>query len=147
MPGAWVQMIEFYHMCQSDNGSITDSNAIRQWSQKYMQSLDSIKDPRAGLRLQNLLNEAGFVQVELEMIRVPLCGWSTGMNLCLHMISASFAGQINVILTASADFLYLRSSQAKTYRRDRSEACQRDYEEPCYTPVDEDAKHAYQGSG
>ncbi len=79
-PGAWVQMIEYYHMCQSDNGSITDSNAIRQWSQKYMQSLDSIKDPRAGLRLQSLLSEAGFANVEVEMIRVPLCAWSTSKN-------------------------------------------------------------------
>ena len=45
-----------------------------------MESLDSIKDPRAGLRLQNLLSEAGFVNVEVEMIRVPLCAWSTSMN-------------------------------------------------------------------
>lgn len=79
-PGGWVQMIEYYHMCQSDNGAITDSNAIRQWSRKYMQSLDSIKDPRAGLRLQNLLGEAGFELVELEMIRVPLCAWSAGID-------------------------------------------------------------------
>ena len=72
-------MIECYYMCQSDNGSITDSNSIRQWSQKYMQSLESIKDPRAGLRLQSLLAGAGFLEVDVEMIRVPLCAWMAGM--------------------------------------------------------------------
>ncbi|KAL8769744.1 MAG: hypothetical protein Q9209_004360 [Squamulea sp. 1 TL-2023] len=29
-PGCWVQMVELYYMCQSDNGSITDSHPLRQ---------------------------------------------------------------------------------------------------------------------
>ena len=78
-PGGWVQMIECYYMCQSDNGSITDSHAIRQWSNAYMRSLNEVKDPRAPLQLQSMLAAAGFINVESQMIPLPLCGWSSGM--------------------------------------------------------------------
>lgn len=71
-------MIECYYMCQSDNGSITDAHPLRQWSSKYIQSLQGIKDPRAPLRLQSLFTEAGFVDVQHRMIQMPLCGWSEG---------------------------------------------------------------------
>ena len=72
-------MVECYFMCQSDSGRITDSHPIRQWSNKYMESLQGIKDPRAALRLHGLFTAAGLENVELQMIRLPLCGWSSGM--------------------------------------------------------------------
>lgn len=72
-------MIECYYMCQSDNGSITESHAIRQWSNAYIRSLDGVKDPRAPLQLQSMLTAAGFVDIESQMIPLPLCGWSSGM--------------------------------------------------------------------
>ena len=78
-PGGWVQMIELYWMCQSDNGSITSGHPLRQWSDKYFRSLEGIKDPRAPLRLQSLFSAAGLVEIEHRMIRLPLCGWSSGM--------------------------------------------------------------------
>jgi hypothetical protein len=73
-------MIECYYMCQSDNGSITESSRLRQWSNKYIQSLNGIKDPRAPLRLPNFVTGAGFVDVEHRMIQMPLCGWPQGMT-------------------------------------------------------------------
>ena len=79
-PGGWVQMIECYYMCQSFNGSITESHAIRQWSNNYIRSISDIKNPRIPLHLKNLCTTAGFVNVDCTMIRLPLCGWSTGMN-------------------------------------------------------------------
>ncbi|KAA6414463.1 MAG: S-adenosyl-L-methionine-dependent methyltransferase [Lasallia pustulata] len=75
-PGGWLQMVECYYMCQSDNGSITDEHALRQWSQYYMRSLNGIKDLRAPLRLQALFTTAGLVSVETRMIPLPLCAWS-----------------------------------------------------------------------
>ncbi|KAL6717206.1 hypothetical protein ACLMJK_005121 [Lecanora helva] len=79
-PGGWLQMIECYFMCQSNNGSITDAHPIRRWSNKYIESLSGIKDPRAPLRLQSLFNAAGFVEIEHRMIQLPLCGWPDGMS-------------------------------------------------------------------
>jgi len=75
-----VQMVELYYQCQSDNGSITDSHALRQWSNKYLQALDGIKDMRAPMRLQSLFTAAGFVEIEFKMIPLPTCGWSSGIS-------------------------------------------------------------------
>ena len=74
-------MVECYYMCQSDNGSITDTNALRQWSNKYLRALDGIKDLRAPLQLQNIFTSAGLVNVESRMIPLPLCGWPNGTYL------------------------------------------------------------------
>ena len=73
-------MVECYLMCQSDNGSITEEHALRQWSNKYIRSLDGLKDPRAPLRLQALFTTAGLVNVEMRMIPLPLCAWANGME-------------------------------------------------------------------
>ena len=71
-------MVEIYYQCQSDNGSLTDAHALRQWSSNYIRSLDGIKDPRAPTRLRDLCAAAGFVDIEFRMIQLPLCGWPTG---------------------------------------------------------------------
>ena len=74
-------MAECYYMCQSDNGSISESHAIRRWSNNYIRSINDIKDPRAPLQLQSLFAASGLVEVESRMIQLPLCGWSTGMYI------------------------------------------------------------------
>jgi hypothetical protein len=79
-PGGWVQMVECYYMCQSDNGSITESHALRQWSNRYINAIEGIKDPRAPMQLPSLFNAAGFVEVESRMIPLPLSGWSIGKD-------------------------------------------------------------------
>jgi hypothetical protein len=71
-------MVEIYFNIQSDNGSLTAGNALRQWSEKYIQALDPLKDLRAGMRLASLMTAAGLVDVESKMIPLPLCGWSNG---------------------------------------------------------------------
>lgn len=73
-----MQMVECYYMCQSDNGSITQSHALQQWSDAYINALNAKKNPQAPMQLQALFNAAGFVEVESKMIPLPLCGWSTG---------------------------------------------------------------------
>lgn len=75
--GCWVQIVECYHMCQSDNGSITDNHALRQWSNKYMRSIEEVKDPRAALQLQALLTSAGFTEIQTNMVPLPTCAWGT----------------------------------------------------------------------
>ncbi|PGH27955.1 hypothetical protein AJ80_00209 [Polytolypa hystricis UAMH7299] len=75
--GGWVQMVEVYFNVQSDNGTITDQHALRQWSTKYVRSLEDLKDLRIGMRLGTLLSSAGLVDVETKMIPLPLSGWSS----------------------------------------------------------------------
>ena len=81
-PGGWVQMVECYYMCQSDNGSINDTHALRQWSNNYIRALDGIKDLRAPLHFQTMFTAAGLTSVESRMIPLPLCGWSNGTLGC-----------------------------------------------------------------
>lgn len=80
-------MVECYYMCQSDNGTITETHALRQWSNLYIRSLEGIKDLRVPLQFQSLFAAAGFVEVEYKMIPLPLCGWSAGKDGYLIPIS------------------------------------------------------------
>lgn len=73
-------MIEIYFNVQSDNGSLREGNALRQWSREYMDSLDDLKDLRVGTRLRDLLIAAGFVDVDVKMVPLPLSPWSRGMT-------------------------------------------------------------------
>ena len=74
-------MVECYYMCQSDNGSITDTHALRQWSNSYMRSIEGVKDPRAPLRLSAIFAAVGLVEIDSKMIPIPLCEWSNGKIL------------------------------------------------------------------
>lgn len=53
-------------------------HALREWSIKYMDSLNDIKDLRAPLRLPDLMRSAGFVDLEHRMIPLHTCAWSNG---------------------------------------------------------------------
>ncbi|KAF6837504.1 UMTA methyltransferase [Colletotrichum musicola] len=77
-PGGWVQMVEIYFNAQSDNGTLTQNNALRRWSRRYLDSVQPYKDPRAPLQLQSWMQSAGFDSVETQMIPLPTCGWSSG---------------------------------------------------------------------
>jgi len=76
-PGGWCQMVELYFQVQSDNGSLTEDHALRQWSARYAESMEGLKDLRVPLRLSNMMRDAGFVDVEARMIQLPTCAWST----------------------------------------------------------------------
>jgi len=68
-------MIEIYFNVQSDNGSIGEEHALRQWSSQLMRSMEGIKDFRVGTRLKTLLLSAGFTEVDAKMIPLPLSAW------------------------------------------------------------------------
>ncbi|KAL2159869.1 hypothetical protein VTH06DRAFT_2002 [Thermothelomyces fergusii] len=76
-PGGWCQMVEIYFNAQSDNGTLTSNHALQIWSQSYMHSIHPLKDPRAPLRLQNWMTQAGFVEVESRVLTLPLSAWPT----------------------------------------------------------------------
>lgn len=47
-------------------------------SRLYLQSLQPEKDARAGIKLEELMRNAGFENVESRMMQLPLCGWPEG---------------------------------------------------------------------
>ncbi|KAI1986315.1 hypothetical protein LOZ53_004733 [Ophidiomyces ophidiicola] len=74
--GGWAQMVEIYFNIQSDSGALTEQHALREWSRKYIKSLENVKDLRIGMKLNNLMASSGLVDIESKMIPLPLSGWS-----------------------------------------------------------------------
>lgn len=85
-PGGWVQLVEIYFNVQSDNGSITERHALRQWSTQYLGCLGEAKDLRVGTRLRNLLIAGGLTEVDARMIPLPLSAWSSGKAMIDHLM-------------------------------------------------------------
>ncbi|KAL3466323.1 S-adenosyl-L-methionine-dependent methyltransferase [Aspergillus heterothallicus] len=96
--GGWVQMVEIYFNVQSDNGSIGDEHALRQWSSQLMRSMEGIKDFRVGTRLKTLLLLAGFTEVDARMIPLPLSAWPD--NPTSRSIGTMNCGNITKLLAS-----------------------------------------------
>ncbi|RPB09669.1 S-adenosyl-L-methionine-dependent methyltransferase [Morchella conica CCBAS932] len=75
-PGGWLQLVEIYPMVQSDNGMIDDNHILRQVSKNYFSSIEDTKDPRAPLKLDSMMREAGLVELGSRMVQLHLNGWS-----------------------------------------------------------------------
>ncbi|KAI1816895.1 S-adenosyl-L-methionine-dependent methyltransferase [Poronia punctata] len=101
-PDGWVQMVEIDYNAQSDNGALTDSSALRQWSQTYLTAMEQSKNPRAPRRLGGWLRNAGFTDIDERMIPLPMCGWP--QNQREREIGA--ANQENVRMLLSSVALY-----------------------------------------
>ncbi|KAI5926166.1 S-adenosyl-L-methionine-dependent methyltransferase [Camillea tinctor] len=100
--GGWCQMVEIDFNAQSDNGTITDGSALRQWSQTYLHAMEQCKNPRAPRRLGGWLRDAGFTDVDERMIPLPMCGWSDNQR----EFDIGSANQENVRLLLSSLALY-----------------------------------------
>ncbi|KAI1075040.1 hypothetical protein F5B20DRAFT_397932 [Whalleya microplaca] len=100
--GGWCQMVEIDFNAQSDNGSLTDGHALRQWSQAYLRAMEQHKNPRAPRRLAGWMRNAGFTEVNERMIPLPMCGWSDSQR----EYEIGVANQENVRLLLSSLALY-----------------------------------------
>lgn len=80
-PGGWVQLAEYYPLIQSDSGRLTEQAAVRRWWLAYDSSMQRLnRDPRIGRRLQQLLTDKGFRDAKVDVERLPIRGWHTGME-------------------------------------------------------------------
>ncbi|KAH8691402.1 S-adenosyl-L-methionine-dependent methyltransferase [Talaromyces proteolyticus] len=98
--GGWVQMIELNYNTQSDNGSLTDQHALREWSRRYIRSLEDLKDLRIGSRLGSLMTAAGLVEVDTTMIQLPLSAWARDSRT--RQIGASNRPNVHQLLESVA---------------------------------------------
>ena len=78
-PNGWVQLVEYYYIIQSDSGLLTSDHSLRQWSDGYKAALESVRDPRAGRNLSQMLRIAGLDRIEERTFRVPIGSWPTGV--------------------------------------------------------------------
>lgn len=77
-PGGWLQMVEYYPLIQSDSGRLTEQAAVRRWWLAYESSMRRLnRDPRIGRRLQQMMAEKGYRDVQVEIERLPIGGWQS----------------------------------------------------------------------
>ncbi|KAI1106954.1 S-adenosyl-L-methionine-dependent methyltransferase [Jackrogersella minutella] len=100
--GGWCQMVEMDFNAQSDNGTLTEGHALRQWSEKYRSAISQFKNPEAPRRLGHWMRHAGFTDVEERMIPLPMCGWSDNQR----EFDIGVANQENVRLLLGSLALY-----------------------------------------
>lgn len=76
-PGGWCQMVEICFKARSEEGQLTEEHALSHWSRNYMEAMeDAGKNPRAGSKLKEWMDAAGFSRTEMEVIKLPTCGWA-----------------------------------------------------------------------
>lgn len=86
-------MMEMYLQIQSDSGLLDDTSALRQWSMAYLGSLartelaEGRKDRHAPRRLNTMMTDAGFVDVEMRTRNVPMSPWPEGRPPCEKIIA------------------------------------------------------------
>ncbi|KAI0020553.1 S-adenosyl-L-methionine-dependent methyltransferase [Xylariomycetidae sp. FL0641] len=100
--GGWCQLVEIDFNAQSDNGSLAETSALRQWSQTFLHAMAQSKNPRAPRRLGSWLRHAGFTEVDERMIPLPMCGWSDNQR----EFEIGSANQENVRMLLSSLALY-----------------------------------------
>ncbi|KAG6002998.1 hypothetical protein E4U21_002473 [Claviceps maximensis] len=59
------------------HSQMEDAHSLSMWSQCYHACLDRRKDPRAALRLEHRMIAAGFTDIQLDMIVLPMSPWAT----------------------------------------------------------------------
>lgn len=88
-PGGWVQIMEYLPIIQSDSGRLSEEAAIRRWWQYYEGSMRRLnRDPRIGRRLQQILTEKGFRDVQVDVERLPIGSWHPGQSICIFATRA-----------------------------------------------------------
>ncbi len=77
-------MMEMYLQFQSDSGLLTDTSALRQWSMAYSSSMNRTnvpegrKDRHAPKMLDVMMTNAGFVNVQMTVRKIPMSPWPEG---------------------------------------------------------------------
>jgi hypothetical protein len=80
--GAWVQIMEYHPMVQSNNGRLNGQSAVIRWWQSYNSAMERMdRDPRIGPRLGQVLNDSSYRDVAVDIEQLHIGGWSEGMLL------------------------------------------------------------------
>lgn len=73
-------------------GTPPAEHALSHWSKNYLESMeDAGKNPRAGSRLKEWMDAAGFSRTEMEVIKLPTCGWAASRcQKTAYLLDAKF---------------------------------------------------------
>ncbi|KAL4757918.1 class I SAM-dependent methyltransferase [Aspergillus foveolatus] len=75
-PGGWIEFQDFYLVNYSEDGSLKEGNNVNRFYELLREALDKINRPvTIGRELEQIVKEAGFVNVHHEVFQLPLGTW------------------------------------------------------------------------
>ena len=93
-PGGWAELQDCDLEFTSDDGTLTEEHYFRKWNTIFIQGLASInRDANPGHKLRSYAEAAGFVNIRVELFKVPMGSWpkdpelkKTGMMNLIQML-------------------------------------------------------------
>jgi hypothetical protein len=81
-PGGWIQDMEMRIMWKSDDGTVTDTHHLNDWSRLSIKAANKIgKSFENAEHSKERLIAAGFVDVVEHKFKCPVRGWSSDKKL------------------------------------------------------------------
>ena len=71
-------MVEMEWDARSANGNLPAHNPFWEWTKRFRDLHGNERDLQVAPRLGSLLIEAGFINVAVTTMKLPLCEWGTG---------------------------------------------------------------------
>lgn len=81
-PGGWVEWHEKHPLFLSDDGSLTEDHAIAKWGTTFFKASENFGTSASSPRnLKRWMIEAGFVDVEEHILKLPVGLWPKNKRL------------------------------------------------------------------
>jgi hypothetical protein len=81
-PGGWVEWHEKHPLFCSDDGSLSEDSAIARWGKTFFKASEEFGTPASSPRkLKGWMIDAGFIDVEEHILKVPVGLWPKGKRL------------------------------------------------------------------
>ncbi|KAI1914908.1 hypothetical protein LOZ12_003403 [Ophidiomyces ophidiicola] len=81
-PGGWLDQLEMSIQFQSDDGSITDSHILSEWSRIFIRLGEKIgKTLRIAEMAKECMEDAGFTNVTEVKFKLPVGAWSSDKRM------------------------------------------------------------------
>ncbi|KAF5011136.1 hypothetical protein FDECE_2744 [Fusarium decemcellulare] len=77
-PGGWVESCECSPKMESDDGTVKDGSAMNEWGKLFVQGAKMIRRSFTVLEeeiQEKYMREAGFADIQVKNIKVPIGGW------------------------------------------------------------------------
>ena len=83
-PGAWIELQEMHHKAHCDDETMPDDYPVTQWLEYVRQGLAVLGPDLLGARKHaQYLQEAGFVNIEERVFKIPIGKWRKNKTLKL----------------------------------------------------------------
>jgi len=81
-PGGWVEWQEKYPTFSSDDGTLEENSAIKQWGNNFCEAAEKFGTPcDTPCKLKDWMEIAGFVDVEEHVLKLPVGTWPKDKRL------------------------------------------------------------------